>query len=377
VACYLLVTGDFVRTGGMDWANHALATYLADRGDEIHLVTYRAAADLESRPNVTVHRVRKPLKSYMLAGPLLAREGQKLARQISARGGHVVVNGGNCDWPDINWVHHVHAADAPITGGSLPRRLKTRLAYRRHVAAEKRVIPKARLVITGCERSRTDLLERVGGDPSRVHAVYYGVDTQAYRPARAGEREATRERLGWPEGRPKVAFVGALADRRKGFDRLFAAWAELCRDPLWDADLVVVGRGAEVPTWKSLAEAEGLADRVTFLGFVPDLGEIYRACDAHCLPSRYEGYSLVTQEALACGIPAFITRASGISERYPETLRDLLIDDPEDVTDLVRRLRDWRSRMVEYRVAVQPLSETLRATTWTGMAARIAELAEA
>ena len=373
---YLLVSGDFVQTGGMDWANHALATFLADRGDEVELVAHRASADLEARENVRVHRVPRPWKSYLLGGPLLAREGVRQARRVASEGGLVVVNGGNCPWFDVNWVHHVHAADAPITGGSAARRLKTRLAYRMHLSEERKIVPRARVVITGCEKSRTDLLEKVGGDPSRVHSVYYGVDARAYRPAGPGEREAIRGRLGWPEGRPKVAFVGALADRRKGFDLLFAAWSDLCRDPGWDADLVVVGRGAEVPAWKARAEERGLSDRVSFLGFVPDLGEIYRACDAHCLPSRYEGYSLVTQESLACGTPAFITRASGISERYPESLRDLLIDDPEDVPDLVRRLRDWRGRMDELRAAVVPFSEELRATTWDIMASRVAALAE-
>ena len=140
---------------------------------------------------------------------------------------------------------------------------------------------------------------------------------------------------------------------------------------------MVVGRGAEVPAWKARAADAGLADRIAFLGFVPDLAEVYRGCDAHCLPSRYEGYSLVTQEALCCGTPAFITRASGISERYPESLRDLLIDDPEDIPSLAQRLRDWRGRMAESRNAIAPLTAALRADTWESMSAKMAELAEA
>ena len=204
--------------------------------------------------------------------------------------------------------------------------------------------------------------------------MHLGVDAEAFRPALPGEREAAREALGWPMDRPKVAFVGALADRRKGFDRLFAAWSELCRDPSWDADLAVVGRGGEADEWEARAAASGLADRVSFLGFVPDLAAFYRACDAHCLPSRYEGYSLVTQEALACGIPALVSTASGIAERYPESLKDLLIPDPEDAPDLARRLRGWRGRMEAVRESVQALGREVRATTWEVMSSRIAAL---
>ena len=40
---YLIVTGDFVKTGGMDRANYALARYVAERGAETHLVAYRVA----------------------------------------------------------------------------------------------------------------------------------------------------------------------------------------------------------------------------------------------------------------------------------------------------------------------------------------------
>ena len=115
---FALVSGDFVKTGGMDRANHALAMYLAERGDEVHLAAYRIAADLQARKNVTFHRVAKPLNSYFLAEPVMHWSARRVAQRIAARGGRVVVNGGNCNWPDVNWVHHIHAANAPLGGGS-------------------------------------------------------------------------------------------------------------------------------------------------------------------------------------------------------------------------------------------------------------------
>src|SRR5689334_6451407 len=110
---YLLITGDFVKTGGMDRANFALASYLARRGDEVHLVAFRADEELLAMSNVIFHRVRKPLRSYTLALPLLDRAGRRWAQQIAARGGRVIVNGGSAQWGDVNWVHYVHAAFEP------------------------------------------------------------------------------------------------------------------------------------------------------------------------------------------------------------------------------------------------------------------------
>src|SRR4051812_42065484 len=108
---YVLVSGDFVKTGGMDRANYALAAYLAGRGDEVHLVSCRVAPELLAKENVRFHPVPKPLGSYLLAEPFLDRIGRKVAAPLARRGAHVVVNGGNCGVEgSANWVHYVHAA---------------------------------------------------------------------------------------------------------------------------------------------------------------------------------------------------------------------------------------------------------------------------
>ena len=370
---FALISGDFVKTGGMDRANYALAAHLARRGDaEVHLVSHRIAPDLEASPAVTLHRVPKPLNSYMLGAPLIHRMGLREARKLAAAGARVVVNGGNCFFGDVNWMHHVHASDPHDPKGHALNRLKGRINYRNWLREERKAVRMAGLVITTCERNRADIVERFGVDDRRIRTAYYGIDPQVFRPADDAERAALRSRLGLPADKPLVAFVGALGDRRKGFDTLFAAWKALCESPSWEADLVVVGSGAELPHWKAAAEEAGaLARRIHFLGFRRDAPDIFRACDAHCLPSRYEGYSLVTQEALCCGLPAFITRASGIAERYPEGLRDLVLPDPEDLDDLIARLRSWGDRREHYRGAVADFAAGLRAYTWDDMAAKV------
>ena len=84
---FLIVSGDFVTTGGMDHANHALADYLARRGHEVHLVTHRAEAGLLRHSNAIVHRVPKPVDSYFLSGPLLDRVGRSWGRTSPGRVG--------------------------------------------------------------------------------------------------------------------------------------------------------------------------------------------------------------------------------------------------------------------------------------------------
>jgi glycosyltransferase involved in cell wall biosynthesis len=361
----------------MDRANYALARHLADRGDEIHLVAFRAEPDLLACPNVTLHQVPKPLNSYFLGMPLLSRAGVRVARRLAPSGARVVVNGGNCPWGDVNWVHHVHVVDAPrVVVGSL-RRFKNRMVYRHDVASERSAVRSSKLVITTCEKNRQDILNRIGGvEAGRVHVSYYGLDTSKYRPASGAERAAIRSSLGWAPDRPTAIFVGGLGDRRKGFDILFSAWTELCRDSSWDADLVVLGRGAESSVWAARATELGLSDRIRLMGFIPEPADIFRAADAHVLPSRYEGYSLVTLEALGCGIPAFITTQSGIAERYPEALSDYLLSDPEDIPTLVQRLRAWRAALGRPNPALQAFTEEIQARPWDRMAAEMVEIIE-
>ena len=170
---YLLVTGDFVKTGAMDRANFALANHLATHGYETHLVTHRVDPDLAESPNIIVHRVPRPVGSHLLGAPLLNRAGRFWARRISARGGRVIANGGSCHSRDINWVHYVHAAYRRCTVGSL-RRLKASVAHRRALRLEREAMRNARTIIANSNRTCADLINLLGVANSRVKTVYLG-----------------------------------------------------------------------------------------------------------------------------------------------------------------------------------------------------------
>lgn len=374
---YLIVAGDFVTTGGMDRANYALASYLARRADEVHLVAHRVAVDLLAYPNVVFHRVPKPAESYLLAGPLLDRVGRYWARHVEERGGRVIVNGGNCRWGDVNWVHYVHAAYQPQVSGQWLRRAKAGLSHRLFRRHERRTLGEARIVVANSQRTARDLTNLLGIPAKRVRVVYYGADGEVFRPLSCPQREAVCRELEWDTNRQKVAFIGALGDRRKGFDVVFDAWRQLCQargsEAGWTADLVVIGQGSELPAWRRRAEEAGLTGRIEFLGFRTDVPRILSACDALVAPTRYEAYGLGVQEALCCGIPALVSLHAGVAERYSPELAPLLLPNPSDPADLQRRLLDWRKNQQTYRDAAATLSSNLREQTWERMAGEFVE----
>ena len=373
---WLVVAGDFTPLGGMDVANLALARHLARRGDEVHVVAHRVWSDLERLPGVVVHHVWRPLGRHLLGRPLLARKGQRVWNSLRSRGARAVVNGGNCALADVNWVHYLHAAFAPAVASSPARRAKQAFTHERDIAAERRALRGARVVICNSERTRRHVVEWHGLDDTRVHVVYYGTDSERLTLVDTAVRRDAREQLGWPLDRPVVGFVGALGDRRKAFDTVFAAWTALCTSPDWDADLAVVGSGAELPQWRERAAASGLGDRIRFLGFRDDVPFVLSALDGFVHPARYEAYGLSVHEAVCRGIPAIVSSSSGVAERYPAALHQLLVTDPDDPGELVERLRYWRGNHDRLAEAVLPLSAALRSRTWDVMASEIVHTVE-
>jgi glycosyltransferase involved in cell wall biosynthesis len=243
--------------------------------------------------------------------------------------------------------------------------------------AERCYLRRARFVIANSRRTRDELLDRFALAPERVAVVYYGSDPEQFRPSTSDERNELRRRLGLATDRPLVAFIGALGDRRKGFDIALAAWARLAANRRWDCQLVVVGTGAELPAWRDRMARDGLTDHVRFLGFRRDVPDVLRAVDALVAPTRYEAYGLGVHEALCCGLPAIVSASAGVVERYPRELADLLLPDPEDVDALADRLRKWRDHPSALRPALDRLSHELREYKWDDMASAITKRIDA
>jgi glycosyltransferase involved in cell wall biosynthesis len=265
----------------------------------------------------------------------------------------------------------VHAAYRPRIAANKLHRLKTWATNHYHLAAERQTLKRARLVLCNSRRTYRDVVEGVGVAEERVRIVYYGVDPMRFALVTPAEREEVRAALGWRHDRPVATFVGALGDRRKGFDTLFAAWRILCANPRWDCDLAVVGSGAEANAWQQRARENGLAERICFLGFRQDVPRILAASDVLVHPARYEAYGLGVHEALCRGVPALVSADAGVAERYPEYLHALLIPNPDDPIDLAERLRHWRANLERLRACVLPLSESLSGHTWNCMAREI------
>ena len=373
---WVIVAGGFHDHGAMDRANAALATYLAERGARVHLVGHDIDDRFRRDPFVC-YDVARPHSASPVAESLLSRRGLLVASQVTSASprARVVVNGGNCPWPDLNWVHAVHAVwhvhdDGAPAWVKVKHRAVKALARRQERAA----LRVARAVIANSNATHRALVEAGLVASARIRTVYLGSDP-SWAPATMRERAAARAAFGVCDGDPVVAFVGTLGfDLNKGFDLLWSAWESLSVAN-WRVTLLVAGDGGRLPFWRREAERARLADRVKFLGHTSRVRDVLAAADLLVCPVRYEAYGLNVQEALCRGAAVLATDNAGIVERFDDDLSAMRL--PRNVTadHLADRLREWATDVAGWRERTAATAAQLQRRTWDDMASEIVAFA--
>lgn len=163
----------------------------------------------------------------------------------------------------------------------------------------------AHAVFTVCSALKDELV-RLGADPSKIVVARNGVDLELFRPD--PDREGLRRQLGMSG--LCLCSVGLLI-RRKGHELCIGALRGLP-----GATLYIIGDGPEREALGNLANSEGVAERVRFVGRVgqTELKNFYAASDALMLASDREGWANVLLESMACGTPVVATAIWGTPE---------------------------------------------------------------
>ena len=141
-----------------------------------------------------------------------------------------------------------------------------------------------------------------------VETLELGVDTGIFFPdALLGA--AARERLGWPEDRQVLLYVGRL-NPDKNVRRLLETFARLRSEAPGRFHLAVVGDGMLRGALHDLMESGNDVSWIPFCASPLELADIYRAADLFVHPGVKETFGLVTLESQACGTPVVGIRGS-------------------------------------------------------------------
>jgi glycosyltransferase involved in cell wall biosynthesis len=162
---------------------------------------------------------------------------------------------------------------------------------------------------------------------------------------------------GVPNGPVRIFYIGRCVER-KGMDVALRALAQF---PHLDWQLTILGSGEAIEPWGILADSLGIGGRVRYLPAMPNpkvlvhLGE----ADLLILPSRFDGWGAVVNEALMSGVPVICSDRCGAKDLLKESWRGGVF--PSDShEELAVFLADWLPR------GRRPATERERIRNWAG-----------
>jgi glycosyltransferase involved in cell wall biosynthesis len=177
----------------------------------------------------------------------------------------------------------------------------------------RRALGRACRVIALSENTRRDIAA-LGVPPERIRVIYGGGHVVPDHVIRHDRRDELRRQFRLPER--YVLFVGSL-NPRKNVPFLLRGFARLKKEHGLPHGLVLVGhRDGAATEIDEVMDDLGITDDVTVTGYVEawQLPLFYQMADLFVLPTLYEGFTLVTLEAMAYGVPVIATDTSSIRE---------------------------------------------------------------
>jgi glycosyltransferase involved in cell wall biosynthesis len=249
-------------------------------------------------------------------GPQTMRTVARLARVFRRERADVV----------LNWSAkaHIYGGPAAVLAG-----VGRHVAWWQHAIPEHHWVDRAATalptrVVVCCSNASSAAQQR-HAPKRRTAVVHAGIET----PTSFMPGSALRAELGVPEDRTVVGIVGRLQPW-KGQHHVIRAVAELARRG-HDVHGLVIGGAAfglspeYEPELHVLAREEGVVDRVTFAGQLPDAARYLAAMDILVNASKPEPYGLVLLEAMAAGVPTVAYATGGPLDIVVDGVTGLLV----------------------------------------------------
>ena len=302
--------------GGSGAVATELGIALAERGHEIHFITYRQPFRLPAfLPRVFFHEVdvgRYPLfefPPYDLALAVRMHEVVK-SHHLQLLHCHYAIPHATSAWiaremlreagEDVHLTTTLHGTDITIVGQDPSFYPITKFS-----------IEKSDRITAVSQYLREETCRAFGCDGPQIDVIHNFIDPDIY------DRGKYPPLLKNEFGQSKQILMHVSNFRTvKRVRDVIRVYAEVNREI--PSVLVMIGDGPDRPAAEDEARMLGVEDSVSFLGKLDQIAPLLAAADLFLLPSASESFGLSALEALASGVPVVGTHAGGL----PEVVRD-------------------------------------------------------
>lgn len=302
--------------GGSGAVATELGIALADRGHEVHFITYRQPFRLPSfLPRVFFHEVdvgRYPLFEFPPYDLALAVRMHEVVRThgLELLHCHYAIPHATSAWiaremlretsEDVHLITTLHGTDITIVGQDPSFYPITKFSIEKsdHITAVSQYL-------------RDETIRAFGCAGCEVEVIHNFIDPDIYN--REKYSSSLKDQLG--RSRPVLMHVSNFREVKRVRD-VVRVFAEVNKE--LPSVLVMIGDGPDRPAAEEEARSLGVESSVSFLGKLDQIAPLLAAADLFLLPSQSESFGLSALEALASGVPVIGTNAGGL----PEVIRD-------------------------------------------------------
>lgn len=278
----------YIFKGGLETRLFNYINYFLERGDEVHLFTSKISPDIEPPKSLHIHlinlkRVFKPIRNFFFDKKLkhvIDRDSFDfiLSLERTSRQYHVV---------------------APSTHKGYLVAKKSRfydLVDLLQIYLDKKAFSSAKVVYACSTMIKNEIIKYYGIPPQHIEVLYPPVNLSNFKTTLSKQEARAKYQL---DSQSKYFLLVSTSHKRKGLDLLLEVFKNL--PPNYK--LLVAGT-----SFKSELE------NVLSIGFVKEMGTLYRAADVLLHPAVYEPFGQIVSEAFACHLPVMVSENVGAKE---------------------------------------------------------------
>ncbi|SDE87677.1 glycosyltransferase family 4 protein [Epilithonimonas hungarica] len=192
-------------------------------------------------------------------------------------------------------------------------------------------------VIAISKETKEYCVDKFGYKENQIDLVYHGVNERFYQPISANEEKTMKQNYGISQNDILIGLVASI-ERRKGQDILINAIENLNQEIRRKVKLVLLGsyKSGSNGWLENLINSSSISNQIIWEQY-QDPKPFYNIIDIFVLPSRLEGFPLVSLEAMLSGCLVIRSNTEGSHEQIIDGLNGFLFEN-ENSTELTKIL---------------------------------------